>query len=59
MPAIPTLTNKEINTKAQVEVLYILWQKCSIYTTAQVEPTIGQLFQCRLYLGPKAFARDM
>jgi hypothetical protein len=37
---------------------YILWQKCSNYTKAQVEPTIGHLFQCRLYFGPKGFARD-
>jgi hypothetical protein len=36
----------------------VRWQKHSIFTKAQVEPTIGQLFWCRLYLGPKALARD-
>ena len=38
---------------------YLQWPKCSISTKTQVEPTIGQLFQCRLSLGPKGFARDM
>ncbi len=37
---------------------YLQRQKHRIFTKAQVEPTIGQVFQCRLYLGPKGFDRD-
>jgi hypothetical protein len=38
----------EVHTVAKVQYLH----------KSTVEPTIGQLFQCRLYLGPKGFARD-
>ena len=32
---------------------YLQRQKHSIFTKAQVEPTIGQLFWSRLYFGPQ------